>query len=159
MIAVQEPTMGRFSVEVELTNQKDLFRAEAGLIRPDQVRRVRARGVVDSGATRLVIPTIVAQQLGLETAGSAQVCYADGRTAQRSIVKDIHLAYGGRDSVFNAIVEPDRESVLIGAIVLEDLDFLVDCGSQRLVPRDPKQIVSYAECFCSAPRFDAIVSA
>ena len=41
----------------------------------------------------------------------------------------------GRESVFNAIVEPDRESVLIGAIVLEDLDFLVDCVGQRLVPR------------------------
>jgi hypothetical protein len=55
------------------------------------------------------------------------------------------LAFGGRDSVFNAIVEPARESALIGAIVLEDLDFLVDCTGQRLVPRDPKQIVSEAE--------------
>jgi hypothetical protein len=87
----------------------------------------------------------IAQQLGLETSGSAKVRYADGRTADRNIVKEVHLTYGGRDSVFNAIVEPDRESVLIGAIVLEDLDFLVDCINQRLVPRDPKQIVSEAE--------------
>ena len=145
MIAAKEPMMGRFSVEVELANQKDLFRAEVGLITPEQVRRIRVRGVVDSGATRLVIPAAVAQQLGLETAGSAKVRYADGHTAERLIVKDIHLSYGGRESVFNAIVEPDRESILIGAIVLEDLDFLVDCGSQRLIPRDPKQIVSEAE--------------
>ena len=145
MIAIKEPTMGRFSVEVELANHKDLFRAEAGLIPPEQVRRARVRGVVDSGATRLVIPAMIAQQLGLETAGSAKVRYADGRTAERSIVKDIHLAYGGRESVFNAIVEPGRESVLLGAIVLEDLDFVVDCIGQRLVPRDPKQIVSEVE--------------
>jgi len=26
---------------------------------------------------------------------------------------------------------------LIGAIVLEDLDLLVDCQNQRVVPRDP----------------------
>jgi hypothetical protein len=52
---------------------------------------------------------------------------------------------GGRERVFNAIVEPERESVLIGAIVLEELGFLVDCPGQRLVPRDPKQIVSEAE--------------
>jgi predicted aspartyl protease len=145
MVAIKEPTMGRFSVEVELSNHEDLYRAKAGLITPNQVRRVRVRGVVDSGATRLVIPASIAQQLGLETAGSAKVRYADGRTADRAIVKDIHLAYGGRESVFNAIVEPDRQSVLIGAIVLEDLDFLVDCGAQRLVPRDPNQIVSEAE--------------
>jgi predicted aspartyl protease len=145
MIAAKEPTMGRFSVEVELANNKDVDRAEDGLISPDKVRRVRIRGVVDSGAARLVIPAAVAQQLGLEEVGTAKVRYADGHTSERSIVKGIHFAYGGRQSVFNAIVEPARESVLIGAIVLEDLDFLIDCLGQRLVPRDPKQIVSEAE--------------
>lgn len=145
MNTIREQRIGRFSVEVELANDKDLIRAEAGLISPDQVRRARVRGVVDSGAARLVIPGSVAQQLGLETSGNVQVRYADGRTAQRSIVNHVHLAYAGRDSVFNAIVEPDRESALIGAIVLEDLDLLVDCMTQRLVPRDPKQIVSEVE--------------
>jgi predicted aspartyl protease len=104
------------------------------------------RGVVESGATRLVISGAIAQELGLELAGRANVRYADGHTAERIIVKDIHLSYGGRESVFNAIVEPARESILIGAIVLEDLDFFVDRDGQRLVPRDPKQIVSDAEC-------------
>lgn len=145
MNAIREPGMGRFSVEVEMANDKDLVRAEAGLISPDQVRRARVRGVVDSGATRLVIPESLARQLGLETSGNIQVRYADGRTADRQIAQRIHLTYGGRDSVFNAIVEPGRESALIGAIVLEDLDFLVDCAGQRLVPRDPKQIISEVE--------------
>jgi predicted aspartyl protease len=137
--------MGRFSIEVELTNHEDLFRAKAGLITPAQVRRVRIRGVVDSGATRLVIPESVAKHLGLESTGTAKVRYADGRSADRNIVKDIHLAYGGRESVFNAIVEPARESALVGAIVMEELDFLVDYVGQRLVPRDPKQIISEIE--------------
>ena len=145
MDALRESKMGRFSVEVELANDRDLGRAEAGLILPEQVRRARIRGVVDSGATRLVIPESVAKQLGLEISGTAKVRYADGRTASRPIARHINLAFGGRDSVFNAIVEPDRESILIGAIVLEDLDFVVDCTSQRLVPRDPQQIVSEVE--------------
>jgi predicted aspartyl protease len=145
MITAKEQQMGRFSVEVELANNEDLLRAKIGLISPEQVRRERIRGVVDSGATRLIIPAVVAQRLGLETAGNSKVRYADGRTAERSIVKGVYLSYGGRDSVFKAIVEPDRESALIGAIVLEDLDFLVDCAGQQLVPRDPKQIVSEAE--------------
>lgn len=137
--------MGRFSVEVELANDEDLVRAKAGVIQPDQVRRARVRGVVDSGATRLVIPESIANQLGLETSGNAKVRYADGRTADRSIADRIRLSYGGRNSVFNAIVEPARDSALIGAIVLEDLDFVVDCANQQLVPRDPKQIVSEVE--------------
>jgi predicted aspartyl protease len=146
MTTAQEPTtMGRFSVEVELANHEDQIRAKLGLIPPEQVRRVKARGVVDSGATRLVVSAAIAQHLGLETTSITSVRYADGRTAERNIVKEVHLAYGGRDSVFNAIVEPGRDSILIGAIVLEDLDFLVDCVNQRLVPRDPKQIVSEVE--------------
>lgn len=145
MVAGTETKMGRFSVGIELANDEDLVRAKVGLISADQVRRVKIRGVVDSCATRLVIPEAVAKQLGLEMSGSAKVRYADGRVGNRSIAKRIHLTYAGRDSIFNAIVEPDRESALIGAIVLEDLDFVVDCTSQRLVPRDPKQIISEAE--------------
>src|SRR5437762_706481 len=113
MVAVKEPGMGRFSVEVELANDEDLVRAKDGRIAAQEVRRTRIRGVVDSGATRLVIPESVAKQLGLEVSGSIKVRYADGRTADRPIAKRISLAYGGRESVFNAVVEPGRESVLI----------------------------------------------
>lgn len=132
MVTISEPVMGRFSVEVELTNDADLIRAEVGDIAPEQVRRMKIRGVVDSGATRLVIPASVVQQLGLDISGNVKVRYADGRTGDRSIAQRIRLAYGGRESVFNAVVEPARDSLLVGAIVLEDLDFLVDCTGQKL---------------------------
>ena len=137
--------MGRFHVEVELSNDEDLVKAEIGAIPPTQVRRERIRGVVDSGATRLVIPQSLANRLGLKVSGTASVRYADGRTAERPIAQRVRLKYGDRESIFNAIVEPGRESPLIGAIVLEDLDLLIDCTNQRLVPRDPKQIVSEIE--------------
>jgi predicted aspartyl protease len=137
--------MGRFSVEVELANNNDLARAAAGDIPAQQVRRATIRGVVDSGAMRLVIPESLAKQLGLNPSGSVKVRYADGRTAERPTVQGVHLTYGGRDGIFTAIVEPSRDSALIGEIVLEDLDFLVDCSQQRLVPRDPDHIISEIE--------------
>jgi hypothetical protein len=92
-----------------------------------------------------VIPESVAKQLGLESSTTSKVRYVDGRTAQRAIAKDVHLAYSGRDSTFSAVIEPRRDSALIGAIVLEELDLVVDCTTQRLVPRDPKQIISEIE--------------
>lgn len=137
--------MGRFAVEVEIANDEDLMMVKAGIMPAEKVRRVRIRGVVDSGATRLVIPESVAQHLGLSIVGSVSVRYAGGRTAQRAVAERIRLSLGGRDSVFNAIVEPGRESALIGAIVMEDLDFLIDCSGQRLVPRDPNMIISEVE--------------
>jgi clan AA aspartic protease len=145
MITERVLTMGRFSVEVELSNDVDLVRAEIGLIQPEQVRRMKIRGVVDSGAARLVIPMSVVQQLGLELSGKVRVRYADGRTAERPVAQRVRLGYGGREGLFTAVVEPDRESALIGAIVLEDLDLLIDCNGQRLVPRDPDRIISEIE--------------
>ena len=145
MIAVKEPDMGRFSVEVELANHEDIILAKAGQMPQERVRRLRVRGVVDSGATRLVVPESVAKQLGLEIVSRTTVHYADQHSAERGVVQDVHLGYGGRESVFSAIVEPQWESILIGAIVLEELDLLVDCTNQRLAPRDPKQIISWIE--------------
>ena len=46
----------------------------------------------------------------------------------------------GRHGTFRAIVAPNRREPLIGAIVLEDLDLLVDCSKQRVHPRDPQHM-------------------
>ena len=137
--------IGRFSVTVELANNRDLALLEAGHIPPDRVRRLSVRGVVDSGAMRLVLPKSVADRLGLPISGTVGVQYADGRRGERPLAGDVHLTYGGRSSVFNAIVEPAREAALIGAIGLKDLDFVVDCVRQTLVPRDPERIISEIE--------------
>jgi len=55
------------------------------------------------------------------------------------------LTYAGRIGVFSAVVEPKRDSALIGAIVMEDLDLIVDFTKQRLEPRDPGKIISEIE--------------
>ncbi len=70
---------------------------------------------------------------------------ADGRTRTRDTVADVEIEIQGRKGTFTAIVEPSRSEALIGAIVLEDLDFLVDCLHQRLVPRDPRFVISEIE--------------
>ena len=145
MVANQEQGMGRFSVEIDLTNNRDLELANAGFMPHDKVRRARIRGVVDTGAARLVLPESVVLELGFDTTTKSKVRYADGGVAERSIAKGVHLSYGGREGVFSAVVEPACPSALIGAIVLEDLDFLADCVGQRLVPRDPDQIISEIE--------------
>jgi predicted aspartyl protease len=137
--------MGRFSVEFEVSNREDIALARHRAIRPEQVRRVKLKGVVDSGATRLVLPKNVVERLGLPITGKVRVKYADGRKAVRNTVDDVYVELLGRSSVFKAAVEPKRTTALIGAIVLEDLDFLIDSTHQRLIPRDPKMIISEAE--------------
>ncbi len=138
-------SVGRFSIEFEVANNDDLAAARRGTLEPEHVRRLTISGVVDSGATRLVLPLTVVKQLGLATSEKVKVRYADGRTGTRNAVEGVYVEILGRHGVFTAVVEPKRTAALVGAIVLEDLDFLVDCTTLRLVPRDPDFIVSEIE--------------
>jgi predicted aspartyl protease len=137
--------MGRFSVDLLLSNNRDVIKAEEGSLPPEKVRKMACKGVVDPGATRLVLPETVVKQLGLPTVGEVQDRYAVQRSVKRPRVEDVRLQLQGREGTFNASVEPDRTDALVGAIVLEDLDFLVDCTTQTLRPRDPNWIISVAE--------------
>lgn len=137
--------MSRFYVTFEVANNNDLVAAQLGHLAPEKVRRMSLQGLVDSGASRLVLPKKVVDKLGLLVTEYVKMTYADRRSTKRPVVQSVHVALQGRDSIFKAMVEPKRDTALIGAIVLEDLDFLVDCEKQQLVPRDPRFIVSEAE--------------
>jgi predicted aspartyl protease len=129
--------VGRFSVDVEVANNDDLALMYRGVLPPDQVRRETIPGVVDSGAAMLVLPQAVVKRLGLRLGKKVEVRYADGRRTQRREAKGVALTLLGRDDTFTAIIEPKRQNALIGAIVLEALDLLLDCKTHQVVPRDP----------------------
>src|SRR5437867_10186970 len=50
-----DKAMGRFSVEFQVANNEDMADARRGRIKPEAVRRATLSGVVDPGATRLVL--------------------------------------------------------------------------------------------------------
>lgn len=134
--------MGRISVELELANGEDLVLVKNGALAPEKVRRLRLAALVDTGASHLVIPESIAQQLGVPEIGQANIRYADHRKETRKVVDQVHAALLGRYGTFKAIVEPNRPDGLLGVIVLEDLDLVVDCRAQTLRPRDPNTIIA-----------------
>jgi predicted aspartyl protease len=140
-----ENGMGRFSVDVDVANFVDVAEWRAGKLDPARIRRTKIQGIVDPGAARLVLPKKVVDELGLPVVGTTTVRYADGRTAERDMVETAYIEIQGRKGAFRASIEPDRTTALIGALVLEDFDFLVDCRQQKLVPRDPNGIISEIE--------------
>ena len=140
-----ENGVGRFAIEFQVANRRDIIKVEEGDLAEDQVRRATIRGVVDSGAGLLVLPKSVVQQLGVPISGKVKVRYAVHRSRTRDMVEDVQVEIQGRKGSYKAIVEPTRTEALIGAIVLEDLDYLVDCLHQRLVPRDPRFVISEIE--------------
>ncbi|MDX1946013.1 MAG: retroviral-like aspartic protease family protein [Pirellulaceae bacterium] len=143
--AGEKTEKGRIALEVELTNYEDKVRARNGDIPPEKVRRIRIDAIVDTGAAHLVIPQSAADALGVPVIGEAGVRYADESRAKKKIVNAVEVSLLSRSGIFRAIVEPARTEVLLGAIVLEDMDFIVDCRAQKLVPRDPEMIQSEIE--------------
>ncbi len=136
--------VGRFKVEIELANNDDMAAVRRGYLAPEKVRRVKILGVVDSGASGLVLPTAVAKQLGIPATGEAKVTYANGKWKPRDMVEGVHLELLGRTGVFHASLESERGTAFIGANVMKELDFVVDFRTKSLYPRDPNYVIRYA---------------
>ncbi len=145
MSELRNGTMGRVAAEIELANNVDRMMAELGMLAPDKVRRIKLTGIIDTGTTRMVLPTSAVSQLGLVPTETTTVKYADQRRVERPLVYNVWLTLQGRSGHFSAIVEPDRTDALAGAIPMEEMDFLVNCSNNRVIPRDPSTTISEVE--------------
>ncbi len=132
-----EGNVGRIHISVKMANNGDQLKFRDGTMTADQVRQATVNGIVDTGAAMCVISEALANQLGLPTNTEVNVRYADSRVEKRRVVEQLEVEIMGRRSTFRAVVEPTRPDPLIGVIVLEDLDLLVDPRNQTLHPRDP----------------------
>ena len=132
-------------MNVELANYRDRLAFEEKRLERDAVRDCTIEGWVDTGATQVVIPKVVADSLGLPLKSKTRVKFADGRREVRDVASDLWLRLCGREGTFRAVVEPGREDVLIGAIVLEDLDLLADPRNHSCYPRDPEMALTELE--------------
>jgi len=137
--------MGRTIIQFELSNYADIIAVDEGRLTPDKIRKVMMSGVIDTGAAMLVLPKSVVDYLGLTLDSQATVRYADHRREVRDIVRNANVRIAGRGQMFHAIVEPNRTDALIGAIVLEGLDLIVDCKKQCVEPREPERILAEVE--------------
>lgn len=107
--------VGRFLVDIVVSNYIDVNDMNQGKLRPDQVRREIVPAVVDTGAVKLSLPQAVVERLGLSVGtGHVAVRYADGRRDTREITGAVYIEVLGRGDVFSAVIEPDRTTALLG---------------------------------------------
>jgi clan AA aspartic protease len=124
--------MGGVRVIATITNALDEALARRGQMPAAEIRRYEADAMVDTGAVRSVIPSHVAQQLGLASRGQRVVESADGRKEAVDVTEPVAISILGRDTLEEALVLGDE--VLIGQTVLEKLDIFVDCTNGRVAP-------------------------
>lgn len=127
--------MGEVKVELELENAADREMARRGYISEEEVRTAKIKALVDSGAVMLVLPQDLVEALGLREVGKVIVTYADERKEERPLAGVVTVRVGNRITSLNCVVGPPNSEPLLGQVVLETMDLLVDCVEQKLVPR------------------------
>ena len=97
------------------------------------MRTVAVEAIIDTGAAFLCLPPDVIAKLGLMYSHSRNVTTANGRVSRRMfngaviIVKD-------REIEMQVLENDETTQPLLGYLVLENMDFVVNPKSQKLVP-------------------------
>jgi clan AA aspartic protease len=125
--------MGAVFAEITLKNVFDEGKAEEGLIREDEVRSVTVKAVVDTGASTIVINEELRQKLGLEKMEERRYKLADGKRVPGWRTKPVGIRWKDRSCAVQAVVIPEADKVLLGAIPLEDMDLMVHPKTQEVV--------------------------
>jgi len=114
--------MGKIVEKIKLTN---VF---------DPSKTVEIDAVIDSGATMLALPQDVVEQLVLRKHRETKVRYANNLYEDKSIYGVVEVVLAGRAGNFDVLAEPVGATPLVGQVVLEILDLLIDSKGRRLVP-------------------------
>jgi len=126
--------MGKVVIKALLSNNQDLTRLADGRIVVDQVRQQEQELIVDTGARAVGLPLSIIERLGLPPTRKVTVTLSDGSRQERQLYGELRVQVGDRDDVFSCVAKPEGAPLLIGQLVLEALDLVVDCGRQQLIP-------------------------
>ena len=124
--------MGQVHVQVILTNHREEVMARLGQLDANRVHRYETEALIDTGAVRSTIPAAVAERLGLFRLRKTDAKYADGRVEEVDMTEAVTVEILGRETEMNPMIL--GEQILLGVMVLEGLDLMVDCNRNRLVP-------------------------
>jgi clan AA aspartic protease len=139
--------MGLVYADITLANSTDAVMAERGLINKKDVRQTTARALVDTGAGTLVISEAVCQKLGLEIRGLRKASFANEDKKVCKVTEPVEIHWNNRETACPALVVPGAETVLLGAIPLEDMDLVVNPAEQTLEGAHGDEVVCMVKRF------------
>jgi len=88
----------------------------------------------------LALPQDVTEKLGLSFIRKSIASYVDERREALDVVGPVIIHVGGRQMIAECLVLPPRAEALVGPVILESLDLLVDCQKKALTPRPESPI-------------------
>ena len=127
--------MGEVRVSAEFKNDGDIFLYEEGKIKEEEIRHLEIEAMVDTGAVMLLLPEDMVEALGLKIIDRVIVTLANDEKIELDVAGTISLSICNRKMKTDCLVGPPRCEPLIGQIVLERLDLVLDPLKQSISPR------------------------
>ena len=137
--------------EITLKNAGDEILALNGHLEKKDLRQTSLVALVDTGAWTLVINEAVRQQLGLAVTRTETSTLADGTQSAYTLVGPVEVAWKDRSIICEAIVLPNAEEALLGAIPLEGMDLTVNPRTEEVVGVHGDQIIHSVKRYTKAP--------
>lgn len=120
--------MGRILIDIKVSNFGDI------LTERKEVRSIEIKNaLVDTGAAMLNLHIDQINELGLKFLRRIKVKTANGEP-ERNIFGVARVEIQGREGEFDVLEVPDDVPVLVGYLVLEQLDFVANHATQKLIP-------------------------
>ena len=127
--------------EITLKNALDAGNARKGIISEQEIRLVTIQALVDTGAWTLEINEETREKLGLDIVDRDSGTLADGTRAIYDVAGPIEVIWKDRWTICVALVLPNANEVLLGAIPLEAMDLMVHPRLEEVVGAHGDQIV------------------
>ncbi|MBI4376275.1 MAG: aspartyl protease family protein [Elusimicrobia bacterium] len=127
--------MGEIRAKVHLENHDDRVLFKVGRIMEKEIRAKEIEAVVDTGAVMNLLPQDLVEALGLETIGRTVVTLANDQRIELNVAGHATLTVAGRSWLTDCLVGPPGCEILLGQLVMERLDLIVDPLRRTLTPR------------------------
>ncbi|MCD6081947.1 retroviral-like aspartic protease family protein [candidate division WOR-3 bacterium] len=114
--------MGKIIERVKLTS----------LFNPN--KSVEVEAVVDTDATMVVLPKDIVEALELRKVREVKVRYANNKVETKPIYGVVTIELKGRSANLDVLVEEKGSQPLIGQVLLELLDLVIEPKTRRLIP-------------------------
>jgi predicted aspartyl protease len=126
-------TMGRIIEKIKVRNAYDIHDAKEKRIPESKIRSIEADAIVDTGATYVCLSRKDIEALGLPFHKSVEIKTANGKASRRTF-EGAKIELNGRTFVMEVMENDDDTPALIGYLLLEALDFVVDPKTQKVTP-------------------------
>jgi clan AA aspartic protease len=144
---IEGEKMGFVYADIELISGDDLALHRRGFLEENQIKRLRVKALVDSGAYMLVISEHIREQLDLPIIEERMATLADESERKVKVAGPVEIRLGNRRTTTDTLVFPEDVEVLLGSIPMEDMDVIIDPKHRRLVvnPENPYVPLTYVK--------------